>query len=148
MSRLLASSLLRNVILNAQRKSFSLNNPSNQVIAIRSMCYWDTKRPTIDLKEIELRVYKSMSTHDKIVPNQLKITSHLANDLGLDSLDTVEIIVAIEDEFDISIEDVDVEKIHTVQDIVNFIRNYYETKSNPKENPGHKYLKIQFGPQY
>ncbi|KPM05448.1 Acyl carrier protein, mitochondrial-like protein [Sarcoptes scabiei] len=89
-----------------------------------------------------------MSTHDKIVPNQLKITSHLANDLGLDSLDTVEIIVAIEDEFDISIEDVDVEKIHTVQDIVNFIRNYYETKSNPKENPGHKYLKIQFGPQY
>ena len=43
------------------------------------------------------------------------------DDLGADSLDTVELVMALEEEFDIEISDEDAEKIQTVQDAVNYI---------------------------
>lgn len=43
------------------------------------------------------------------------------DDLGADSLDLVELIMAMEEDFDVKIEDEDAEKIKTVQDAVNFI---------------------------
>ncbi len=43
------------------------------------------------------------------------------NDLGADSLDTVELVMAFEEEFDIEITDEDAEKIQTVQDAVRYI---------------------------
>ncbi|NJL09968.1 MAG: acyl carrier protein [Calothrix sp. SM1_7_51] len=53
---------------------------------------------------------------EKIVPN-----ANFANDLGADSLDTVELVMALEEEFDIEIPDEAAEKITTVQDAVNYI---------------------------
>jgi len=44
-------------------------------------------------------------------------------DLGADSLDTVELVMALEEEFDIEIPDEEAEKIKTVQDIVDYITN-------------------------
>ena len=46
-----------------------------------------------------------------------------ANDLGADSLDTVELVMALEEEFDIEIPDDAAEGIATVQDAVNFIKD-------------------------
>ena len=46
-----------------------------------------------------------------------------ADDLGSDSLDLVELIMAMEEQFDISIPDEDAEKIVTVQDAINYIKN-------------------------
>jgi acyl carrier protein len=46
-------------------------------------------------------------------------------DLDADSLDVVEIIMALEDEFDISIPDADAEKFDTVQSVVDYIENYF-----------------------
>jgi acyl carrier protein len=43
------------------------------------------------------------------------------DDLGADSLDTVELVMALEEEFDIEISDEDAEKIQTVQDAVDYI---------------------------
>ena len=43
------------------------------------------------------------------------------DDLNADSLDLVELVMAIEDEFDLQVADEDVEKIHTVGDAVNYI---------------------------
>lgn len=45
-------------------------------------------------------------------------------DLGADSLDTVELVMAFEDEFDIEIPDEDAEKIRTVKDAVDYIKNH------------------------
>ncbi len=42
-------------------------------------------------------------------------------DLGADSLDTVELVMALEEEFDIEIPDSDAEKIQTVQDALNYL---------------------------
>ncbi len=47
--------------------------------------------------------------------------SKLADDLGADSLDAVELIMAIEEEFDVEIDDNDAMKIKTVQDIIDYL---------------------------
>jgi acyl carrier protein len=64
----------------------------------------------------------------KIVADQLSVeigtikpNSSFANDLGADSLDTVELVMALEEEFDVEIPDEAAEKIATVQDAVDFI---------------------------
>ena len=53
---------------------------------------------------------------DKITPQ-----ANFANDLGADSLDTVELVMALEEEFDIEIPDEAAEKITTVQEAVDYI---------------------------
>jgi acyl carrier protein len=45
----------------------------------------------------------------------------LVADLGADSLDTVEVIMAVEDEFEVEILDTDAARLHTVGDYVNFV---------------------------
>ena len=66
----------------------------------------------------------------KIICEQLDVpeenvvpSASFVDDLGADSLDQVELIMAIEEEFNISIPDEDAEKIATVQDAVNYIEN-------------------------
>lgn len=65
-----------------------------------------------------------------ILANQLdadeeKITmeTDIAADLGADSLDVVEMIMSIEDEFEVEIPDEQIESIKTVGDVVNYIQN-------------------------
>ncbi|MEM7553151.1 MAG: acyl carrier protein [Cyanobacteria bacterium P01_A01_bin.84] len=53
----------------------------------------------------------------------VKPQSNFANDLGADSLDTVELVMALEEEFDIEIPDEAAEKITTVQEAVDYINN-------------------------
>ncbi|NXP18701.1 ACPM protein, partial [Scytalopus superciliaris] len=58
---------------------------------------------------------------DRPVPPQLTAESHFMKDLGLDSLDQVEIIMAMEDEFGFEIPDGDAEKLMCPQEIVDYI---------------------------
>ena len=53
----------------------------------------------------------------------IKRESRLVEDLGADSLDFVELIMAFEDEFGITLPDEDVSKLKTIGDIVNYISN-------------------------
>lgn len=58
--------------------------------------------------------------------DEIKIESSFVDDLGADSLDIVELIMALEEEFDIEIPDEDAEKISIVGDIVEYIRSHSE----------------------
>ena len=60
---------------------------------------------------------------DKLDVDESKVTieSSFIDDLGADSLDTVELIMSLEDEFDISIEDEAAEKLKTVGDVLNYL---------------------------
>ena len=51
--------------------------------------------------------------------DQVTLEANFVEDLGADSLDTVELIMAFEEEFDVEIPDTEAEKIKTVQDVVN-----------------------------
>lgn len=55
---------------------------------------------------------------EKVVPN-----ASFTNDLGADSLDIVELVMALEEEFDLEIPDEAAEKILTVQEVVDYINN-------------------------
>jgi NADH dehydrogenase (ubiquinone) 1 alpha/beta subcomplex 1 len=68
------------------------------------------------------RIVNILSGFDKVT-DATKITpnAHFANDLGLDSLDTVEVVMAIEEEFSIEIPDKDADAIHSVPQAVEYI---------------------------
>lgn len=53
--------------------------------------------------------------------DEVKEGSKFVEDLGADSLDVVELVMALEEKFDIEIPDDEAEKIRTVQDVVNYI---------------------------
>ncbi|MAZ43947.1 MAG: acyl carrier protein [Legionellales bacterium] len=53
--------------------------------------------------------------------DKVKVESKFVDDLGADSLDTVELVMALEEEFDIEIPDEQAEKITTVQEAINFV---------------------------
>jgi len=54
--------------------------------------------------------------------------SHFVNDLALDSLDTVELVMAVEDEFGIEIPDAEADKIQTCKDAVDYIASHPNAK--------------------
>ncbi|MBN2605414.1 MAG: acyl carrier protein [Bacilli bacterium] len=56
-----------------------------------------------------------------IEEDSILVNSDLADDLGADSLDAIELIMAIEEQFDIEISDVDAAKLKVVSDIVKFL---------------------------
>ncbi len=53
--------------------------------------------------------------------DQVTLESNFIDDLGADSLDTVELIMAFEEEFEVEIPDADAEKIKTVKDVADYI---------------------------
>ncbi|TAK77473.1 MAG: acyl carrier protein [Gammaproteobacteria bacterium] len=73
----------------------------------------------------------------KVVMEQLGVkedalaspTVSFVDDLGADSLDTVELVMALEEEFETEIPDEDAEKIVTIQDAVNYIVNRMEKET-------------------
>ncbi|KAM9467311.1 NADH:ubiquinone oxidoreductase subunit AB1b [Salvelinus alpinus] len=77
--------------------------------------------PPLTVESIKERVMYVLKLYDKINPEKLATTSHFLKDLGLDSLDQVEIIMAMEDEFGFEIPDVEAEKLMCPQDIVQYI---------------------------
>jgi acyl carrier protein len=56
-----------------------------------------------------------------VSPDEVKPESKFVEDLGADSLDVVEMIMALEEKFEIEIPDSDAENIKTVQDVVDYI---------------------------
>lgn len=56
-----------------------------------------------------------------VEPEQVVMEASFTEDLGADSLDTVELIMAFEEEFGVEIPDTEAEKIKTVQDVINYI---------------------------
>ena len=58
-----------------------------------------------------------------VSPDEVKEESKFVEDLGADSLDVVELVMALEEKFDIEIPDDEAEKIQTVKDVVDYIES-------------------------
>ncbi|XP_074775949.1 acyl carrier protein, mitochondrial [Athene noctua] len=84
-------------------------------------CRRFSELPPLTLADIKDRVLYVLKLYDKIDPEKLTAESHFMKDLGLDSLDQVEIIMAMEDEFGFEIPDGDAEKLMCPQEIVDYI---------------------------
>ncbi|XP_058066905.1 acyl carrier protein, mitochondrial isoform X1 [Anopheles bellator] len=81
---------------------------------------YSAKEP-LTIQLIKERVLLVLKLYDKVNPEKLSLESHFINDLGLDSLDHVEVIMAMEDEFGFEIPDGDAEKLFRPADIVQYI---------------------------
>ncbi|KAL1900776.1 mitochondrial acyl carrier protein [Ceratocystis pirilliformis] len=80
-------------------------------------------------EEVEGRIMSLLQGFDKVSnPEHIKPTAHFANDLGLDSLDTVEVVMAIEEEFSIEIPDKEADSIHSVDKAVDYIVQHPDAK--------------------
>ena len=74
------------------------------------------------MENIEQRVKKIVAEQLGVNEADVKAESSFVNDLGADSLDTVELVMALEEEFECEIPDEEAEKITTVQQAVDYVK--------------------------
>ncbi|XP_064643953.1 acyl carrier protein, mitochondrial-like isoform X2 [Lineus longissimus] len=77
--------------------------------------------PPLSLDSVRDRVLLVLKLYDKVDVSKLTLDSHFLKDLGLDSLDHVEVIMAMEDEFGFEIPDGDADRLLHVKDIVTYV---------------------------
>ncbi|KAM3413954.1 Acyl carrier protein [Cercospora zeina] len=95
-----------------------ISSPATRIAAIR--CYASSSG--LGQEEVTGRILDLLKGFDKVQdPSKLSAVSHFTNDLGLDSLDTVEVVMAIEEEFGIEIPDKEADAIHSVSQAVDYI---------------------------
>ena len=76
------------------------------------------------MSDIAKRVKEIVAEQLGVEEAQVLAESSFMDDLGADSLDTVELVMALEEEFDIEIPDEDAEKIQTVNDAIEYITEH------------------------
>jgi acyl carrier protein len=76
------------------------------------------------MSDIAKRVKEIVAEQLGVDEAQVLTESSFMDDLGADSLDTVELVMALEEEFDIEIPDEDAEKIQTVNDAIEYITEH------------------------
>ena len=70
---------------------------------------------------IQSRIISLIATQLGLGEDTISLDSKFMDDLGADSLDTVELIMNIEEEFEIEIPDHEVEEMHTVKSVLNYV---------------------------
>jgi NADH dehydrogenase (ubiquinone) 1 alpha/beta subcomplex 1 len=111
----------------ARRLAIGVAAPRVSVFPVPKVAAWQSVRcyastGGLDRKDVYDRIKQLLANFDKVNdPTNITETAHFANDLGLDSLDTVEVVMAIEEEFSIEIPDKDADTIHSVDKAVEYI---------------------------
>ena len=79
------------------------------------------------INEIETRVKKIVVEQLGVKEDEVIVDASFVDDLGADSLDNVELVMALEEEFDTEIPDEDAEKITTIQQAIDYINAHLES---------------------
>jgi len=93
---------------------------------------WDGKSNELEARRqmaaVEEKVKQIIVEQLGVEESEVTSTASFVDDLGADSLDTVELVMAFEEAFDIEIPDEDAEKIRTVQDAIEYIDKHGKGK--------------------
>ncbi|KAK3028009.1 hypothetical protein RJ639_040008 [Escallonia herrerae] len=129
----------RNALLKHLRVNVATLNPSaggrggglvnlslNRVI--RRHFSEEVKGSFLDKSEVSDRVVSVVKNFQKVDPSKVTPNAHFQNDLGLDSLDTVEVVMALEEEFGFEIPDNEADKISSINLAVDLIASHPQAK--------------------
>jgi acyl carrier protein len=96
------------------------------VIAPRAAWPWGNQGPrqVEHMDDIEQKVIEIVSEQMGVDKSEITRETHFINDLNADSLDTVELVMEFEDEFELSIPDEEAEKIQTVGQAIDYIKEH------------------------
>ena len=75
------------------------------------------------MEDIESRIRKIVAEQLSVTEDKVTDDASFVNDLNADSLDTVELVMALEEEFECAIPDEEAEKITTVKQAIDYIKN-------------------------
>ena len=84
----------------------------------------------INLGEVETKIIEIVSEQMGVDKSEITRDTSFINDLNADSLDTVELVMEFEDEFDMSIPDEEAEKIQTVGAAIDFIVQFVKSQES------------------
>lgn len=99
----------------------------NKTRAPASSLYYHLRRQTfasstfLPSSEVTERVMEVMKNFDKVDPSKVTESAKFSDDLGLDSLDSVEVLLAVEDEFCVEIPDAEADKMASIADVVEYV---------------------------
>ncbi|XP_020571223.1 acyl carrier protein 2, mitochondrial [Phalaenopsis equestris] len=88
----------------------------------------EVKGSFLDKSEVIDRVITVVKNFQKVDPSKVTPKANFQSDLGLDSLDTVEIVMALEEEFGFEIPDNEADKITSIDVAVDFIASHPQAK--------------------
>ncbi|KAJ4962121.1 hypothetical protein NE237_022031 [Protea cynaroides] len=120
------NALLKHVRVNVQARNatpFAFNN-----LFSRHFSSEEVRGSFLDKSEVADRVITVVKNFQKVDPSKVTPNASFQNDLGLDSLDTVEIVMALEEEFAFEIPDNEADKISTINLAVDFIASHPQAK--------------------
>ncbi len=83
----------------------------------------------VDVQAIEEKIIEIISDQMGVAKSEIRRETSFINDLNADSLDTVELVMEFEDEFDVSIPDEEAEKIQTVGAAIDYVVNVARSKN-------------------
>ncbi|EYU45203.1 hypothetical protein ABFS82_14G154200 [Erythranthe guttata] len=119
MASALRSAVLRRIQVPIARSTV-ING--SQMTAVRSMSSHGDDH--LDKQEVVDRVLEVIKCFPKVDPSKVNPDVHFQKDLGLDSLDTVEIVMALEEEFKLEIPDKEADKIDSCPLAIEYIFNH------------------------
>ncbi|KAE8678640.1 Acyl carrier protein [Hibiscus syriacus] len=125
--------LLKHLRVNATSLSLlrNLNPTPNGFLtfnAIRRGFSDEVMGSFLDKSEVTDRVLCVVKNFQKVDPSKVTPSAHFQKDLGLDSLDTVEVVMALEEEFGFEIPDNEADKISAINHAVEFIASHPQAK--------------------
>ena len=74
--------------------------------------------------EVFARIRDYLADQLEVDPEKITPDSDIVNDFGADSLDLVDLVMALEDEFEVEVPDDAIESFHTVGDVVRFVEDH------------------------
>lgn len=126
------SALLRYFRVNVNPNLTVVQNPRAGAGGLSQLIkrhFSDEARGTfLDKSEVADRVICVVKNFQKVEPSKVTPNAHFQNDLGLDSLDAVEIVMALEEEFGFEIPDNEADKINSIDLAVDFISSHPQAK--------------------
>lgn len=87
--------------------------------------------PIVPRPELWPKVQAILAQYTHIPQREITLQAHLVEDLGLDSLDSVELVMAVEEEFGIEIPDEEAEKLLTVPELLQYLEERLRNGKRP-----------------